>query len=119
MHHLVVDPHKRLVRFALIGFLDEAASEAFDADLRAAVRDLTASGPSFDILADLREHILMHQSEAGKSRERMKWLVDHGLRKSANIMTSALVKMQIERLASNPRFRYFATEEEALAWLAE
>ena len=119
MHRIKVDRQNRLIHFTITGFADAERSRAFDADLRACVRDLAGTGPSFDVLADLRDASILPQALAELTGHQMSWVAQHGLRKAANILSSALYALQLKRIARDPRFEYFTTEEEARKWLSE
>ena len=79
---------------------------------------LRASGPDFSVLADLRQTAVLPQSDTATVSEDLRWWVENGLQKSANLVASTLLKLQMERLAQHPAFRYFTSEQEALEWLA-
>jgi len=117
MHEIVVESKNRLIRFCLVGLLERAEFEAFDASMRRHVRELTVKGGDFDVLADLRRTSVMPQTETQVASGQMKWLVEAGLRKAAHIMQSTLLVLQMKRLANDERFAYFTTEEDALHWL--
>jgi hypothetical protein len=119
MHHITVVEGRRLVSFALSGFLDRTALESFELDLKRTVRELSAGGAHFDVLADLREMSVLAKTETDFSHRVMAWLGDNGLRKSASIVASTLIGLQTVRLADDERFRYFLSENDALAWLAD
>jgi len=119
MHRITVDRRNRLIHFTITGFADAERSRAFDADLRACVRDLAGTGPSFDVLADLRDVSILPQALAELTGHQMLWVAKHGLRKAANILSSALYVLQLKRIARDPRFEYFTTEVEARKWLNE
>ena len=119
MYQVTVDQEKRLIRMTVDGFTNPDQAAAFDAQLRTAVQKLKASGPSFDILADLRHGMILPQARSELIRNEMLWMAQQGLRKAAHIMASTLYKLQLKRVAPDNRFNYFTTEKEALDWLNE
>ena len=117
MYRITVDRLKRLVRFESIGYPEPGEVSRFDEDIRARVRELRASGPHFCLLADIRNIAVIGQNDTALVSEQMQWLVDNGLRKSATLVASTLQQMQVNRMAANPVFRCFTSEQEALDWL--
>jgi serine/threonine-protein kinase len=50
----------------------------------------------------------------------MEFAASHGMLRAANLVHSALSKMQIARLSKDmglPEYSFFTSEEEAVAWL--
>jgi hypothetical protein len=119
MYQLSIVPQARLIRIHVSGFSDLAETTQLIEATREAAAKLNATGKGFKILADLREgHVL--QSESTEMTEQLQhWLIDIGVRKVAHVTTSALFKMQLSRMAGDPRFRFFTSEEEALDWLEQ
>ena len=117
MHEVVVESRSRLIRFSVSGMLDKAEFESFDSSLRNHVRELSPDGGSFDILADLRGRLVVPQPQSELISAQMKWLVGAGLRRSANILASSLLAMQMRRIANDERSAYFTSEADALRWL--
>lgn len=117
MHQMNVDKRTRLIHFTVTGFVDAEGSKAFDAELRAGVRQLRKTGPSFDVLADLRDGTILPRALTELTGGQMLWLVEHGLRKSANILSSSLYTLQLKRISPNQNFKYFTEEQEARDWL--
>jgi len=118
MYKLSVDPEKRLIRFELFGQADAEEIVRFQQDVRKRVLRLRASGPHFSVLADMRQTAVLPRSDTATVSEELRWWVENGLLKSAGLVASTLLKLQTERLAPHPAFRYFTSEQEALAWLA-
>lgn len=118
MYHLTINPEKRLIRIAVSGYSDAAEFDRMIAEAQAAVRTLKASGNSFDMLSDVRDGHVIPTESASQSEQFMKWLAQNGIRKSALVVASAILKMQLDRMSADPRFGFFATEEAALEWLA-
>lgn len=87
---------------------------------RTAVQRFARAAKPFDILSDLSAFSVQQKQVA----EGMGALIDyanaHGLRRSANVVSSALLRLQMQRLfGTNPRFRVFDDRALAVAWLDE
>ncbi|MEP3052222.1 MAG: hypothetical protein ABJP48_05695 [Erythrobacter sp.] len=92
----------------------------FAEEIKKAVLTVRSTEREFDLLADYSKVTVMDQSRASRSEEIVAWCVDNGLRKSANVMNSALQRIQIKRLASqNDKWKFFETLSEAEMWLDE
>ncbi len=117
MHQMKVDQQSRLIHFKVTGFSDAEQSKTFDAALRASVRELRKTGPSFDVLADLRDGTILPQALTEIIGEQMLWVAEQGLRKSANILSSSLYALQLKRISPKQNFMYFTDEKEARDWL--
>ena len=91
----------------------------YERELKRHILDLTSDAGSFDLLVDLRESQVISQQNTRQVQDRMRWYVDHGLRRSAMIFTSMLLQMQTRRLAPDERFNYFTSVEEAMTWLQD
>jgi hypothetical protein len=116
---VMIVPNERLIRLKLAAPKTESDVATFSLELRRAVQRLCETGTTFDVLADLRDIIVVPQTEIVQARDQLQWLANNGLRKAANIVGHTLTTMQIRRLATDSRFEYFSSEAEALAWLAK
>lgn len=115
----VITHHElHLVEFVFDDGYSSVSMAGFSELMRTAAQAVKGSGDYFDILADFRRYGVMPQGTSNDSIEQIEWCLANGLRKSANITTSAIMKLQIQRLSPSPRFWFFTTREEALAWLA-
>lgn len=117
MYQVTVVPQKRLIRFIVSGYSDTAEFERMWKEVRTAVGELNAEGGGFDVLSDLRQAHVIQTDNTEKTRQLMQWMMQNGLRKAANVTTSILIRMQLDRMAGDPRYGFFASEEEALQWL--
>ena len=117
MYRISVDSRLHRVEFTFVGAYSDAELDRFDREMMAGARKARGGAGHFDILADFTQTGVMPQKAAGDSQRRALWCRKHGLRKSANVTESALMKMQIERVARDSNVRCFRTRAEALAWL--
>jgi len=117
MYRVTADPEKRLIRFDISGYSDAAESERMYEAVKEAVGKLNMAGSGFNVLADLREAHVIPSENMERTTRFTQWLLNNGLRKSANVTTSTLIKMQLTRMTRDPRFGFFTSEEEALEWL--
>ncbi|MEO9461964.1 MAG: hypothetical protein ABJ242_04435 [Marinomonas sp.] len=74
--------------------------------------------PHFDALVDHSRTNILPQERTKHSEAMALWCLENGLRRSANIVSSAVMRMQLKRVTdSNPHFAYFQSREDAEAWL--
>ena len=119
MYEIAVDEEAHRVDIRFVGMSTPEEFIAFDRHLRAAAIQAKSAGAHFDLIVDFSKATLMTQEIAVDSQGTIAWCVANGLRKSANLTTSALMKMQVQRVSSNDRFRMFGSRVDAEAWLAE
>lgn len=119
MYHIEKVSNRALVIITFEGAYDFDQS-AFEGEIKDAVTFVRSAEKSFDILADWSKISVMDQGRAGESHALAAWFIAAGLRRSANVLTSITQRMQLKRVTEgDERFGYFATKEEALAWLSE
>jgi hypothetical protein len=98
-------------------------TDAFFADLKAAVVQAKGITTQFDIMTDFTKmqqiSPVMPRGVADTSTDLNKWVVENGLRKSASIMGSALLKLQLQRVAETDKLAIFDNHDDAEAWLSE
>lgn len=119
MFVITPEPDKQLIRATLFGFWTIETARQFDAEMKSHIKQLLIQKPWFDFLVDLREVKPVAPEVNEFNRRVMADQISMGLRKSANIVSSTLLGMQLRRVAGDERFQTFSSEEDALAWLAE
>jgi hypothetical protein len=91
--------------------------------MQQAVSRAKGGGQHYDVLADFTKmkgaSPVMPRNIAEESAEMNRWSESHGLRKSATVLTSALFKLQLQRVSQNDKFAYFDNHGDANAWLNE
>jgi hypothetical protein len=117
MYRISVDRAKRLIRCESAGYPEAGEVIRFNEALKEAVRELRAIGPNFSMLADMRKADVIAQNDTSVISGQAQWLLKHGIHKAAILVVGALQQMQINRMAANPAFRCFTSEQEALDWL--
>jgi len=118
MYEFKVDVPGRVVRFRVVGFLDQEEIGRFRADMTSHVSKLRSRGKGFKILADLRETAILTQDAARGIAAQMRASADQGVERSATLVSTKLLQMQFTRLVPDARFRLFTEEQAALDWLA-
>lgn len=118
MYKVTIDRQKRLISIVISGFVEIGEADHLTTDLRAAVRNLRSSGAQFDMITDLREASVLPSESVAESKDQAPWLIEHGLRKSVALVSSMLMKMQVDRVTAAPNFASFVSEEEAMDWLS-
>ncbi len=117
MYKITADPASRRLDVDFVGSYTDIDQAAFAADLRAAVLKLRGGSGHFDLLCDFSQISVMPQDRTADAREQIEWCVANGLRRSANVVSSMISRMQLQRLSADDHFQNFASRAEALAWL--
>ena len=90
----------------------------FISDIQRAALKVRSSERHFDMLADFTQSMVMPQPIAKDSITLSDWLLENGLRKSANIMVSITQRMQVARVTDHDkRYDFFETRAEGERWL--
>jgi hypothetical protein len=118
MYKVETDLKKKLIRLTIDSYLKPETARAAIQEMTAEMRKL---GPGFSTLVDFRKAAVLPPEstdvwvEFGKRARMM------GLRKSARLLNSALMKAQVNWAAreaqNNDVVQNFTEEKEALAWL--
>ena len=117
MYEIERQPSKHRVLIKFDSYADHDRIK-FIVDLQEAALSVRSADRHFDMLADFTESIVMPQPIAKDSITLSDWLVQNGLRKSANVMTSITQQMQVQRVTErNEKFGYFETRTAAERWL--
>jgi hypothetical protein len=111
------DYEKRVIFIKLAGFWNTEEMQRFEDAMRVEMRKFSSSNLQFDVLANLVDFGPQSKEVSEAHRLLMEYGKENGLRKSANIVSSTLAKMQFTRLAANETFQFFAAETAARAWL--
>ena len=113
------EPENRLIRAKVSGFWTIDTARQFEAEMKRHIKGLLASGSWFDLLVDLTDVKPVTQDVSDHNRRVMTEQISMGLRKSANIVSSAITAIQVRRTSGSEKFQTFTSEEAARAWLAE
>ena len=118
MYKVDSDLKRRIIRLTVDGYLKPEAARAAIQEITAEMRKL---GPGFSTLVDFRKAAVLPPEttdfwvEFGKRARMM------GLKRSARLLNSALMKAQVNWAAreahNNDLVQNFTDENEALAWL--
>lgn len=117
MYEITQEPskHRFTVRFDLYADHDR---EKFFGDIQKAALNVRSADKRFDMIADFTDSMVMPQPIAKDSVRLTDWLIENGLRKSANIMVSVTQRLQVMRVTErNDKFGYFETLAEGERWL--
>ncbi|AKT36961.1 serine/threonine-protein kinase [Chondromyces crocatus] len=131
---VVADLQHCIVRLKVWGFWDIHEARAYLDDFRAkaalVVNEAARSGASSDgsagegrpwyVLADISEFAAQKPEVNAYVEKTMEFARKHGMRRAANLVSSALSKMQIGRLSTDmrlPEYSFFQAESDAVAWL--
>jgi len=116
MYDINYDRVAGIIRIVVEGFWDVATAESFAADTNRALLDARASGRPVLVLSDARKFAVQSPDVAavfGRMEEMQGRLRD----RMAMAVGSMLTRMQGERAVAGSTTRFFATPEDAEAWL--
>jgi hypothetical protein len=117
MYNVVAEVEKSLIKTQLEGFWSQSDFERFMADEQAALAQLRCGPGKHILLCDLTKlNVVSQEMGALIGKE----LNSEGPRDAAWIaivITSALLKMQIQRLLTRPNAIIFDNETDAMTWL--
>ena len=115
---VVIEPQRNLIRIAMRGHWDVETVRSYKEAVLAAVGKMRMAGCSpgeVVALVDIRDAGAQSQDVIAAYKDDLQG-PDLVPRRLATLVTSALFKMQVERIAI-PNQRYFADEADALDWL--
>jgi hypothetical protein len=118
MENITADASKHRVNIEFVGTYSGDIAR-FSEEIKSKARIAKGGGQHFDMISDFTQSHVIPQNLAGASAEVAEWCGDNGLRKSANVVNSMLLKLQLDRLTPDGRFKTFLSREEAEAWLDE
>ncbi|WP_437673249.1 serine/threonine protein kinase [Sorangium sp. So ce131] len=102
------------------GFWDVEEGKAYLDDFRGKASTLLGLGKPWYVLADIADFPPQRPDVSPYVEQTMAFAAGNGMRRAANLVNSALSKMQISRLSAAmglPEYSFFTTEADALAWL--
>lgn len=116
--HVEHDSKQNILRVKVWGFwtIDDAKAYLEDFKQKATF----AIGRPWYVLADISEFAAQKPEVSAFVERTMQFAIEHGMVKAANLVDSALGKMQIARLSQAtglPLFSFFQSEREAIEWL--
>jgi serine/threonine-protein kinase len=109
---------RRILRLKVWGFWDVPEAKDYLEEFLAKASRLVG-GPWY-VLADIADFTAQKPEVNPYLGKAMEFAASHGMRRAANLVNSALSKMQIARLSKDmglPEFSFFTSEDEAVAWL--
>ena len=115
---IATDPDQKMLHIALRGFWTEETMDRYDRALRDAGAAMLAAGcplPEILCLVDAREMSTQTQGLIAQYQARF-GAPDRQAKRIATVTSSALMKLQAQRLAF-PNQRIFENEQEAISWL--
>ncbi|KYF77919.1 hypothetical protein BE11_51005, partial [Sorangium cellulosum] len=102
------------------GFWDIEEAKAYLDDFRQKASALLHLGRPWYVLADIADFPPQKPDVSPYVGQTMAYAVEHDMRRAANLVHSALSKMQISRLSAAmglPEYSFFTSEADAIAWL--
>ncbi len=118
--HVRADTVTGVLHVKVWGFWDVDEGKAYLDDFRHKASTLLHLGKPWYVLADIADFPPQKPDVSPYVEQTMAYAVEHGMRKAANLVNSALSKMQISRLSAAmglPEYSFFTAEADALAWL--
>jgi hypothetical protein len=117
-YEVETDSARRVVMIRCWGVWDMSTGRAYDRDLRAEFAPL--EGAPFHVLADIREFPPQHPEIAAVHGQLMGHAAQHGMKRAASVVSSAMTELQIRRIASEsgmPELAFHRDSRAALQWL--
>ncbi|KYF56024.1 hypothetical protein BE08_25565 [Sorangium cellulosum] len=102
------------------GFWDVEEAKAYLDEFRQKASTLLHLGKPWYVLADIADFPPQKPDVSPYVGQTMAYAVEHDMRRAANLVHSALSKMQISRLSASmglPEYSFFTSEADAIAWL--
>ncbi|MGK4002036.1 serine/threonine-protein kinase [Sorangium sp. So ce1036] len=102
------------------GFWDVEEGKAYLDEFRQKASTLLGLGKPWYVLADIADFPPQRPDVSPYVEQTMAYAVENDMRKAANLVNSALSKMQISRLSAAmglPEYSFFTAEADAIAWL--
>ncbi|MGK3999875.1 serine/threonine protein kinase [Sorangium sp. So ce1024] len=102
------------------GFWDVEEAKAYLDEFRQKASTLLHLGRPWYVLADIADFPPQKPDVSPYVGQTMAYAVEHDMRRAANLVHSALSKMQISRLSASmglPEYSFFTSEADAIAWL--
>jgi serine/threonine-protein kinase len=112
------DPGRKLVHVRVWGFWTLDVGKQYLEEFRQ--KSMPFWGSRWFVLADIREFPAQRPDVGEFVRQTMVIAQQNGLVRAANLVASALSKMQIARLSAEqglPAFSFFTDDQEATRWL--
>ncbi|MBT9547953.1 MAG: hypothetical protein IV090_21365 [Candidatus Sericytochromatia bacterium] len=120
-YRIEVKENEQLIVIRVLGAWSLDAVIQYNQDLLATIKKLNHQN-GFSILYDTTQGSILSEEVSAKIMEVVPELERLGLKKTALVIISAIIRMQATRLikesALSEKTQYFASEEEALGWLA-
>jgi serine/threonine-protein kinase len=115
---VTIDQIRSIVRVKVWGFWSIEEARAYVDDFRA--KSQIFWGKKWYVLADISDFTAQKPEVEACVKQTMEVAREHGMVRAANIVASALSKMQISRLSAEqglPAFSFFQDDQEAIRWL--
>jgi serine/threonine protein kinase len=112
------DPSTRILRVKVWGFWDAEEGRAYLEEFLQ--KAATLINKPWYVLADISEFPPQKPDVSPFVEQTMAYARENNLLKAANLVSSALTKMQISRLSADiglPEYSFFTAEAQAVAWL--
>lgn len=117
-HRVELDEERRICFLKVWGLWSEADGQAYAAHFAAVIEPWL--GTRFDVVADISEFPPQREEVSVHIQETMRHAAANGLRRAANVVSSAMTKLQIQRLSEEtglPAFSFFTSVNDAVKWL--
>ncbi|MBM4259470.1 MAG: hypothetical protein FJ147_26670 [Deltaproteobacteria bacterium] len=115
-----IDTTRRLMKFRMWGFWEEAEGKEFAKDFNAHVDKVKTLGEGFYVVVDASNYPVQRKEIQDVHQAGMQYAVTSGMKKSANVVGSAVSRLQLRLLSQNAdttKFGWFQTEAEAEQWI--
>lgn len=116
---IAIDEPRREAHYAVSGFWSTDDMVRFQSALLEKGKSLFTSGKGFSVLGDMSGLAVQDRVMAGSMRSLIENAVQLGMQRQAFIITSALLRMQFDRLVEGSMTETFSNKGDALHWLRE
>ena len=113
-----LDGARPMIRYAMMGFWDADIYAQFHQAMLREMGKFHSRQAPFDLLGDLTNFPPQPQTLNDAREQLVQEAKAMGLRKCGVVTPNSIVKIQLSRL-SNQFYKFFTSEAEALAWIAE
>jgi len=118
-YSVAIDHTRGEIHFSASGRWDEAKVIELNKELLKTAKPFTEAKRPIRVLGDLREFNVQTQEIADLMRQSQEGSAALGVVKMAILCSSALVKMQFQRVSEALNLQVFENEADAVAWLRE
>ena len=119
-YEISLDETRNILKFRAWGFWDTDVARRFEQEWTAKVEAISAKHNDWYVLVDLADFPAQSEEVQQLTYEMMELEKHHGVKKEAHLVSKAITKLQIARIARDtnlPENSFFQSEDGAIHWL--